>query len=520
MMVRNIQLVAMLTTIDRVLVAESVPVVAEGPKTRYEKLENRINELETMLQQQRDQSSDPSSSAGPFSANGSPAQYDLGFSQPNTTGMNAGSNYSAQDQGSLDFGPISRMDSTSSTGQLDFVEGQNFEVINSLATMVDPLADQSFSYIHEVRSPGEPTHTSPGLEVVWPNWPPNVPEPHLLRHLVELFFSFQPHATRLFHMQTFMASLTYPPSHPKFPIPPVLHAICAVSTLYTSMVSSPPLPNYSGVKPNSFAEQQARFAKTTIDKYLYLGDNLVPVLQAPQLAGQRSLRALSILPPARTVIEDEMRRNTFWLAYATDRTLSITNGWAHAIDDADIAQLLPDLVAPHERQWAHTKNLHLVHPENQTDSFVLYIKGTSLLSQVKNFNLRFRARHYAGDPTCGVESYGEVIDPRTTQAFKDLDDMVLAFKSSFPAEFKNPILGDIVDPHLYSSRATLDLIYAVWSTSYDITLMDLSCTFCWLMAGRVLVRFLKAAQEADSQDQVQTLQNEVEFVHYACENVA
>lgn len=34
------------------------------------------------------------------------------------------------------------------------------------------------------------------------------------------------------------------------------------------------------------------------------------------------------------------------------------------------------------------------------------------------------------------------------------------------------------------------------------------------MAGRVLVRFLRAAQEADSQDQVLTLQTEVEFVQW------
>jgi len=36
-----------------------------------------------------------------------------------------------------------------------------------------------------------------------------------------------------------------------------------------------------------------------------------------------------------------MRRNTFWLAYATDRTTSIGNGWAFGIDDEDVAQLLP-----------------------------------------------------------------------------------------------------------------------------------------------------------------------------------
>lgn len=55
----------------------------------------------------------------------------------------------------------------------------------------------------------------------------------------------------------------------------------------------------------------------------------------------KTLRGPSILPPARTVIEDEMRRNVFWLAYATDRTASAGNGWAHAIDDEDVAQMLP-----------------------------------------------------------------------------------------------------------------------------------------------------------------------------------
>jgi hypothetical protein len=52
---------------------------------------------------------------------------------------------------------------------------------------VDPLSDQSFSYISEVRSPvteGAPLLSpAAGLEMVWPNWPLNVPHPDLLRHL-------------------------------------------------------------------------------------------------------------------------------------------------------------------------------------------------------------------------------------------------------------------------------------------------------------------------------------------------
>lgn len=49
------------------------------------------------------------------------------------------------------------------------------------------------------------------------------------------FFWFHPHATRLFHSGNFMTSLSYPPDHPDFPIAPVLHAICAVSAIYTAV---------------------------------------------------------------------------------------------------------------------------------------------------------------------------------------------------------------------------------------------------------------------------------------------
>jgi hypothetical protein len=55
----------------------------------------------------------------------------------------------------------------------------------------------------------------------------------------------------------------------------------------------------------------------------------------------KSQRPPSIIPAARTVIEDETRRNIFWLAYATERQHGSGNGWALAVDDQDISQLLP-----------------------------------------------------------------------------------------------------------------------------------------------------------------------------------
>jgi hypothetical protein len=68
-----------------------------------------------------------------------------------------------------------------------------------------------------------------------------------------------------------------------------------------------------------------------------LGLNMCPPFHSISTA----LRGASILPPSRTVVEDEIRRNVFWLAYATDRTTGLGNGWAYGIDDEDVAQLLP-----------------------------------------------------------------------------------------------------------------------------------------------------------------------------------
>jgi hypothetical protein len=50
---------------------------------------------------------------------------------------------------------------------------------------------------------------------------------------------------------------------------------------------------------------------------------------------------MSIIPPPRTPIEDETRRNTFWLAYAVDRQHGSGTGWALSLDDDDIAQVFP-----------------------------------------------------------------------------------------------------------------------------------------------------------------------------------
>jgi hypothetical protein len=70
---------------------------------------------------------------------------------------------------------------------------------------------------------------------------------------------------------------------------------------------------------------------------LPLGLNVCP----PFHSISNSVRPVSILPQARSVIEDETRRNAFWLAYALERQHGSGNGWALSLDDGDISQLLP-----------------------------------------------------------------------------------------------------------------------------------------------------------------------------------
>jgi hypothetical protein len=54
-----------------------------------------------------------------------------------------------------------------------------------------------------------------------------------------------------------------------------------------------------------------------------------------------SIRTPSLIPPPESLIEEEVRRNTFWLLYAMERMGGCSNGWAVSLDDQDVMQLLP-----------------------------------------------------------------------------------------------------------------------------------------------------------------------------------
>jgi len=200
----------------------------------------------------------------------------------------------------------------------------------------------------------------------------------------------------------------------------------------------------------------------------------------------------------------------------------------------------------------------LFHPPDITDSFTLYIKSTMLLSFVKNFNHRYRIKSNLGDArflparNFATQVYGDQPDIRSSPAFLELDQLLMSFRSSFPGNLKDPFRNGQVDTHLYttfltahvsmillhephanldrnctsaakileSARAILELIYAMWSTNYDIGLLDYFCSFCWYLAGQCFGRFLHVAQEAACVQQIDTLRAELDFVRMALSKMA
>ncbi|CED85511.1 Zn(2)-C6 fungal-type DNA-binding domain [Phaffia rhodozyma] len=81
------------------------------------------------------------------------------------------------------------------------------------------------------------------MSLLYPGWPPHLPNPMMLEHIVESFFRYLASVAGIFNNGRFMARLTLAPSHHDFPHPAVLHAICAVTSRFLGIVSSTPPAN-------------------------------------------------------------------------------------------------------------------------------------------------------------------------------------------------------------------------------------------------------------------------------------
>ncbi|CAL1695310.1 unnamed protein product [Somion occarium] len=619
-------------------VSESPPVeTTETPKSRFERLESRINELESLLREKdralntfASDQSQPQMQHHPFASSSNAHTPNLvhsnGFNFDGIPGFANGNGNGIPTNGISNMYPnYTSSKPQNGTNGMDYTQFPNASGLDNLAGVASLLGNAPLSEAHiDSVSAGlnQDTSMSGGfqsngsnLDIVFASWPVNLPSREVTRHLVEAYFAFHLHAVRLFHGPSFLASLDLHPTDPRFPWSAILHAMCAIGSLYVASIPPTPAPppeypahEVFGARlrtlqrrPDSFAEQQAKFAKEQAEIALDLGHHKFQCVQVTVMltwfywchgrwseaflsAAQglrvavpcglnvcppfhtiaETLRPPAIIPPAKTVMEDEVRRNTFWLAYAMERQMGTGNGWALSLDDQDICQLLPlrgdqfeqgILVYPSERQWSHDRDLLTTHKDEQIDSFILYVKATIILSRVKSFNLRFKGKHYVGDASVvspnnspASADQQEIFDIKDAPAFQELDKMINAFRTSFPAHLKSPIIGQSVDPYLYTAsliphlyvsirsirdhclikpgeatcvhadrilraaRAIVDLMYNIASTSYDVSLLGLHSIMCWFMSGRVLIRFLKAAMQANSDAQIPQLQAEIVFI--------
>ncbi|KAG8882847.1 hypothetical protein FRB97_007671 [Tulasnella sp. 331] len=456
-----------------------------------------------------------------------------------------------------------------------------------------------------------PTSASPGLETHWNSysskaalsediWPLNIPPPELLHHLVETVFNCVPLATRLIHRPTFMTNLAKPPSSLDFPHVNLLHAMSALASLYTPIVtlnsvqvnaklheggaaaisagfikrtsfSSPiryqpkKVEDIEADREYDFASIHTKWCNTGIGPAVQRGDSLlqqasgwsklaIDVLSSLGLGVSPGMEPLSripaqflfSIPPSKTPVESELRRNIFWIAYSMERVFNATNVFPLHIMDEDCSQLMPsrlidfnagEFVPNQGRQRLFSHDMLLTHPRLGTDSFTLYVKATTLLGKVKIFNGRFRSRFTDSDdgqgrlpvdgPSRSSKDAVMTINPTDTDEFNDPIGIYSGLKLDATLYMAHmiPHMAMIIlhDPHanvfslqdpsaarlLSATRAILDLIYKVCGTTFGLLYLDHRSSTPWFMAGVTLIRFLNARTAQGDELEVQRLTEEL-----------
>lgn len=150
-----------------------------------------------------------------------------------------------------------------------------------------------------------------------------------------------------------------------------------------------------------------------------------------------------------------MRRNTFWLAYCYERWQAASTGWAMALDDEDISQVLSCRMSDFEsgvrhvvllilllacvvltrstviqirvstdwRQRISTPRMLTLHMPEHTDAFSLYVKGTILFSKVKNFNSRFKSKYFYAVASTSVNGERFTVGPGPSRPLSSHDPL-------------------------------------------------------------------------------------------------
>lgn len=181
-----------------------------------------------------------------------------------------------------------------------------------------------------------------------------------------------------------MNAINLAPTHPDFPHPALLHAICATASRWTSRGRAD-IGNIFGAQSptnrpirDKFAEFHANKTRQYVNQTMSHGENIFQVWQACIIlswwfycegrwvevwiqAGFQTRAAIPLglnylgmvkrgpdgnvvrnayLEPPKGLRELEARKRAWWMALMFDRIVSV-GGWLHSVDERDIGTELP-----------------------------------------------------------------------------------------------------------------------------------------------------------------------------------
>lgn len=326
------------------------------------------------------------------------------------------------------------------------------------------------------------------LDLFWPGWPPNLPEPAVVQQLVETFFEVVPNMPRLVHRGRFFSRMQLPPTHSDFPHPSLLHAMCALASSWgfdpqVKDASTPPEGRETQPTPSvSLSQQQAAYAKEAIQEGLNTGNRLMDVVRAMIIltrvliddtrmlecwtycglvsrmilplglnvrSAELSLKSV-MLPPAADALEREERRIVVWMSMYHDTISSAASGWGSsmALDELTVPFPASKMDFDSGRtdmdsnpQDVESLDLFIKHPV--VDSFVLALKAAVLLYRVNKFARKWKNRRLRDS---------DDLDGMQRPEFRELANAIACLQMTFPPELQD--VGKLDD----RKRLDVDLI--------------------------------------------------------------
>lgn len=332
------------------------------------------------------------------------------------------------------------------------------------------------------------------FQIFYPAWPPSLPQPTIVNHLISIFFRRAIVPSSFINQSRLLAALLLPPSHPEFPHPALIHAICAFACVFVSKDTL----GFEGIGRRKYWETEThprdyhfKCAREEIDiAVVTMSKNLFQVLQAVILCcyicyacasftelwllsgtatrlctplglnhlapwtGQMTVEPQTVrgsisilLGPPRDREEHYERVATFWAAFSIDRHASASTDWSTSIDELDISTQLP-CYSPASESSLSIRHPNFIHEFAQpVGSLGLYVKAVVLLGRVINFLQRLPR-------TAGIDARSRIEEQRAIKAsaaFLELDYALAKFRTATSSNVFDA--GDSIDGHLASAYA-------------------------------------------------------------------